>query len=64
MDGKPFNRPWEWVETKTAQDKAEEAGGTDALLELKQLGQEATTIPFKVLQLQWNLPSHHSNVMV
>lgn len=37
MDGKPFNRPWEWVETKTAQDKAEEAGGTDALLELKQL---------------------------
>lgn len=52
MDGKPFNQPWEWVETKTAQDKAEEAGGTDALLELKQLGQGATTIPFKVLQLQ------------
>lgn len=52
MDGKPFNQPLEWVETKTAQDKAEEARGTDALLELKQLGQEATTTCFKVLQLQ------------
>lgn len=66
MDGKPFNQPWEWTETNTAQDKAEEAGGTDALLKLKQLGQEAPATPLRCCNYNETsfLYSHHSNVMV
>lgn len=47
MDGKPYNQPWEWVETRTTQGEAEEAGRTDAFLQLRQPGQEATITPLR-----------------
>lgn len=65
MDGKPFNQPWEWAETRWLRIKQRKRG-TNALLELKQLGQEATATLLRCCNYNETslLYSHHSNVMV
>ena len=65
MDGKPFNQPCEWAETRWLRIKQRKQG-TNALLELQQLGQEATATPLQCCNYNETslLYSHHSNVMV